>query len=114
MATEQSDELKQLLQTLPPLSILNTLIKGEKNSVTNSHTKKTYHVTYNQTTKLRSIQIENFLILQQDPNKRSKWAKAAQRGDTVFWILQKTKSQPHGNYIACVINTQVRKETEIW
>ncbi len=51
----------------------------------------------------RAVKIENFLFMQQNPNKGSKWAKLAREGHKITWILES------GVYVARVFDGKYEK-----
>lgn len=106
-------DLRSLLNELPPIPMLTSLIKGEKDKILDKKTNCYQHVTKT-SGGLRKIRFNSsigpILVLQQNPNTNSEFAALARKGEIVFWIIG--DKVPKGVYIACFSNNQLVRETK--
>jgi len=47
-----------------------------------------YPIRETSRSKLRHVNIEDYSFIEQNPNKTSKWARMAQEGHRIIWILK--------------------------
>ena len=74
--------------------LINEAIFNNKPSVTIDDIE--YMVKYTSRAKLRFIRIKDYMFLEQNPAKGSRWGKMAREGHNILWVIK------NGNYHATV------------